>query len=436
MASRRVLVVGTTTDYITYLMDVLPHSLLFLTDQSERDRNPLDVRAGEREIVSDLGNSSNIPAQVKQRSQQWEIEIVGVVCFDDDSLPLAAELARHLKLPFESPQTVANCRNKWRSGSIWRSNGISSPASVVAFTEDEAVDAMRRLDSAVVLKPFCGSGSEMVIHCLTETECRHAAWLHLQYTSSIKRPPSSRRRRRLRQQDNSHSGGFLVEEYILGQEYSCDILITPHESRLIRIARKIPASNHPPGTIHAYQVPASIPGISDGQLTEFMDTAARSLGITRAIVMADFIVRGDCMYLLEMAPRPGGDCLPPLLRHAAEFDILKAAVSLARGEEFHIPDLPEWTTLVGLRLLTGFSGRITQCDTRFISSDPRVRNCTITIGPNHTVLQPPDDYDSRILGYVIFAPDAGLSIRGQCEELQRKLILVREDRPWSEPLAS
>ncbi|MBI9091692.1 MAG: hypothetical protein JEZ12_20985 [Desulfobacterium sp.] len=42
--------------------------------------------------------------------------------------------------------------------------------------------------------------------------------------------------------------------------------------------------------------------------------------------MVDFIIRNHQPVLIEMPPRPGGDCLPFLLLEAVDLDIIRLAL--------------------------------------------------------------------------------------------------------------
>jgi hypothetical protein len=44
---------------------------------------------------------------------------------------------------------------------------------------------------------------------------------------------------------------------------------------------------------------------------------------------------------------------------------------------------------------------------------------------------PPDDYDSRVLGHVIFAPSSAATLEAEARELAAKLILEMEELRWA-----
>jgi hypothetical protein len=52
-----------------------------------------------------------------------------------------------------------------------------------------------------------------------------------------------------------------------------------------------------------------------------------------------------------------------------------------------------------------------------------VREVLIKRRPGHRVTLPPQDYDSRLLGHVIFKPAVQASLEQECSELADKLLV-------------
>ena len=128
--------------------------------------------------------------------------------------------------------------------------------------------------------------------------------------------------------------------------------------------------------------------------------------------MVDFIVREGKPYLLELTPRPGGDCLPWLIRQSSGLDMLGLTLDIAQGLEITLPAAESWESLVGLRLIAADAGVIKRIDGEPLRRDPRVREVHLKRRNGHRVVLPPKDYDSRILGHVIFKP-SGTDERGR-----------------------
>ena len=102
------------------------------------------------------------------------------------------------------------------------------------------------------------------------------------------------------------------------------------------------------------------------------------------------------------------------------------ALDMAQGRDISIIPRKSWETLVGLRLFAQRAGTVKEIDERDIRRDPRVQEVLIKRKPGHRVILPPHDYDSRLLGHVIFRPRESTSPEMECAELASKLKVVME----------
>lgn len=396
----KVLVVGTTADYIDWLQKAYPQRALFLTEpavrQSAKERPPDPAD----EILASLDNFSDLKRRVKTHLKNWNQKITGVACFDCEAMETAAMLAPVFKVDYPDIQAVKNCRDKYLSKQIWEENGISCPSICPVNSVEDVTGFLKKHTKGIVLKPFSGSGSELIFRCQTPKECEQAF-------ETIKKGLSDRRENRLFTQSSSKGHLMLAEEYIAGPEYSCDFIIENKKIKIIRLSRKIKSNDRPFGTVSGYVLPASLPGHTDisGFKTALLN-AAVSLGLTRAVCMVDFIMKGCLPLFIEMTPRPGGDCLPFLLREAGGLDILGLTLDFAQKTTLTINgSMPLFKTHIGLRLHADRPGVFKGFDTSVLSGDKRVKQIHIIREPGHRVIMPPQDYDSWLLGHIIIEPD-------------------------------
>jgi glutathione synthase/RimK-type ligase-like ATP-grasp enzyme len=328
---------------------------------------------------------------------------------------------------------VATCRDKYETQMVWRVSGVSSPQSALVQSERDAAAFQESLGRPVVIKPLTGSGSELVMKCSDGIECSRAI-------STLRRRLSTHHDRRMyssAESDHDPRTVFVIQEFVSGEEYSCDFVIDGDHVEIIRIAKKIMAGDQPIGTTLAYIVPSALP---DGmQLSRFLESlrkAAHAVGLRRSICMLDFIVRDREAVLIELSPRPGGDCLPELLMRSGGFDTIEFALDFALRRDRPIPDTSKWKSLVGLRLIADRGGKIARLDSSEIRRDNRVIECGFKRSVGHIVKLPPDDYDSRVLGHVIFEPHSASTITVECTEIASKLTLEMEDEQWKTQKAS
>jgi len=425
MRTERVLVVGTTPDYIDAICHYCPDRALFLTGKDARAGCARSYRQPDldSEVLCDLSRFVPAVAALEKHLKRFRIHITGITCFDCESLALASHLAAAFSLPFVSPEAVAASRNKFTSRRLWQAAGLPCPKVCLVRSPTDAIRFLGEVKQPVVLKPLTGSGSELIFPCRDVEDCLdafHTLLLRLRIHPN-----------RRMYDDQWHGGeridphrAFVIEELVEGEEFSCDFILGDEGPKIIRITKKIPARDQMFGTTGAYILVNELPPEIDlGGFCLQVGQAARALGISRAICMLDFIVAHGKAMMLEMTPRPGGDCLPSLERLSSGFDILGYALDFAEGRESAPPAFGSWQPLVGLHLLAEESGVVRRIDVRNLREDHRVLECRLDVVPSHRVIMPPEDYNSRRLGHAIFKPDSFENADEECLDLLGKVIV-------------
>jgi hypothetical protein len=79
--------------------------------------------------------------------------------------------------------------------------------------------------------------------------------------------------------------------------------------------------------------------------------------------------------------------------------------------------------LVGLRVHARKGGILKRVDTRSLERDARVEQISLTRCCGHRITLPPEDYESWLLGHVVFAPDASADVDVQCIGLLNKIAV-------------
>jgi biotin carboxylase len=421
MSNRRVLVVVTTADYIDIISRRFPQRAVFITDVNERAKATEPPPSSEDELLCDLSKPGRIVAALRSHLNQWRMELSGIACFDCESMPTAAFIAHSFGLCYPSTETVAKCRDKYVCKQIWRQAGLPCPDVELVHNASDAVSFLHKINGPAVLKPLTGSGSELILFCSTEDECvvafdtlqsglaRHSDLrMYAPYVCDGRKIDPRR--------------VFVIEEFVQGDEYSCDFAVDGDHVGIIRIARKIPDPKQAFGTTLAYLLPSLLPeGLEEDNFRSQLSTATKSLGLDRSICMLDFVVQDNRAFMIELSPRPGGDCIPSLLLNSGGTDILGRALDFAEGHPF-VPDTSlQWRPLIGVRLFAKCSGEIGQLDSSALLKDHRVVESNLKRGPGHRVVLPPEDYESRLLGHVIFEPTGSESIENECIEIASKL---------------
>jgi len=421
MSNRRALVIGTTSDYVDMINRRFPQRVIFITDPRQRAMAVEQTPGEEAELLCDLTQPAAVLAELRRHLDRFAFQPSGIACFDCESMSLASSIAQSLHLPYPSADAIAACRCKFLSKQLWRKHRLPCPRVELINSPLDAVLFMRRIAGPVVLKPLTGSGSEFVFLCDDEEDCAAAF-----ETLSEKLTEHWDRRMyapyRFQGKTIDPRKVFVVEEFIRGDEYSCDFVLEQDRVSILRIAQKVQDPAQPFGTTLAYALPADLPSEMDREgFTEQLRRASKSLGLNRAICMLDFVVRAGRACMIELAPRPGGDCIPPLLLKSCGLDMLKCAIDFAEGLPVTSPAPSSWKRLAGVRLFASNAGEITRIDTSALRKDRRVVDCCLTRSPCHRVVLPPEDYASRLLGYAIFRPLGSEDLKTQCLDIASRL---------------
>jgi len=410
----KVLVVGTTSDYVELIRQSCPDLALFITDPVIRNKASEAAPDPAEEILCKLHDYHQVRTALVRHVEKWNIVLEGITCFDCESLELAARLASDYSLPYPSVKSVRNCRDKFMSKMLWHQNNIPSPAVTLINSYTEAAEFFLQVGGPCVIKPRIGSGSELVFRCDTVKDCEIAV-LH------IEKGLRERQGNRLFSNTFVDSSVMIAEEFISGEEYSCDFIIQNGTIDIIRLTRKIHYSQSPFGTIRGYVLEDLPDGIEHREVLEILYRAASALGITEAVCMVDFLVRNKEIVLLEMTPRPGGDCIPYLLQKALHLDTIKLTLDFARSYPISLNNYKGHTPYAGLRLHAKQSGVLKKINTFSLDSDRRVLEFNILKKPGDFIRMPPDDYESWLLGHVIMKADTTTNIEEQCNDLINRI---------------
>ena len=156
-------------------------------------------------------------------------------------------------------------------------------------------------------------------------------------------------------------------------------------------------------------------------LTVALRAGARALGLTRCLCMADFILRDGRVVFIEMTPRPGGDCLPFLFRRASGLDMLALAIDFAEGKPVNPPNTSHIRPHIGMRVHADRGGVLRNIEAKAALEDPRILETHFPRSSGHRIMLPPLDYDSWLLGHIIFKPVALADFESECRTIKGKI---------------
>lgn len=414
----QVLVVGTTSDYIEWIRKIRPGQALFLTEPKVREKAIEPCPDNEEEILCPICDIDDAVRALDHHKKTFGVTLSGITCFDCESMETASILAEKMGLPYPDLETVRNSRDKFISKQLWGQNQIPCPQTCPVNTEAEVLNFLDLVPAGIVLKPFCGSGSELVFKCTTRKECNTAF-------KAVADGLTARSGNPLFKPTDAGAFQMLAEEWVAGPEFSCDFLMEKDRAVILRKTRKIKVDSRPFGTISGYAI---CPDNDDHEnmpandiLADVFYRAARVLGIETGVCMVDFIRRHKKPVLIEMTPRPGGDCLPFLLKEAGNIDILGLTLDAAQGVAWKNEKKGPFSPLVAFRIHARKNGVLKRIKTDAVEKDTRVKKIHLIHPPGHRVTMPPQDYDSWLLGHMIIEPNRRKFFETECLLLAKRI---------------
>lgn len=139
--------------------------------------------------------------------------------------------------------------------------------------------------------------------------------------------------------DNTRSDSFIIEEFIEGEEFGAQAFvkdgkiefILPHGDYVFKGDTGVPIGHFAP-----YALPQE--AIDDTKVQ--LEGAIKAMGLDNCAINADFILRDNQCYVLELGGRSGATCLAELVSIYYDFDYYEKIIKVALGDEVSFAPSP------------------------------------------------------------------------------------------------
>ena len=291
--------------------------LLFATDRCRKLDDPWQDRA----IPVRFHDLDSSLALIARRAKDSPVD--GLIAVGDRPVVLAARAAEALGIHWHSVAGAAASTDKRQSRAALAAAGLPSPRFSIhgsGFTMRDSGSAIKesgsairdsgsairdqgfdeRLEFPVVLKPLGLSGSRGVIRANNAGEFNAAS---ARISALLARP-------QIRAARTGLDDEILVEEYIDGQEFALEGVLTDGSLRVLALFDKPDPLEGPFFEETIYVTPSRAPADIQTRLVASVGDAARALGLAHGPVHAECrVTAGGDVYVLEVAARPiGGLC--------------------------------------------------------------------------------------------------------------------------------
>lgn len=290
--------------YYTVLCD-------FLTD------NPGQYAADKFYLVSTTDKEAVLEVAKKEN-------IDGVLAYaSDPAAPTAAYVAEKLSLPGNPYESAEILCNKDRFRDFLKNNGFCTPA---ARGYDDVNSALKDISEGyykmpIIVKPVDSSGSKGVsrINDLTDAESK------LEYAMSF-----------------SRGKRIIVEEYVekFGYQIAGDGLSV--DGKLV--FRYFANDHFNPKCVNPFvpisaSFPYNMPKDIQDKVHDEIQKLLTALNMKTCTYNFDMRIDKDYnVYLMEVAPRDGGNYIPQIIKYATGVDLVEYSVRGAMGEIIQAPE--------------------------------------------------------------------------------------------------
>lgn len=209
-----------------------------------------------------------------------------VLSYKEAYVELCSEIAEGLGLRGNQPAMVRRIRRKDQFRSVLRAQGMRQPQSVLLKSIAEAKALLEnKPNKRWVLKPQVGSGSVGVSEVSDPAELEGA----------FRQIPH---------------GDALLEEFVIGQEFSAEGLFLGGDPTILALTRKQINSNF---VELGHEMPARLSDEESQAAENAVEQALMASGLSHGIFHFEFWMTSQGVVLGELHIRPGGDFLHLLL---------------------------------------------------------------------------------------------------------------------------
>lgn len=246
-----------------------------------------------------------------------EIRPVAVASIASDLAAIAVNrVANALGLPSNPPETAVIATNKYAMRQAFQAAGIPVPAFFSVGPGDDLSD-VRRMRLPVIVKPTDRSGSRGINKLLSMDGLEAA----------VEKAAAE-----------SFEKKAIVEEYIEGNEFSCECISKDGEHHFLTVTRKF--TTGAPHFIETGHLEPS--GLSDELIRKVKAHVFRALDalhVTTGASHSEFkVIPGtDEIRLIEIGARMGGDCIgSDLVQLSTGIDFTANVIRAAAGEKLDL----------------------------------------------------------------------------------------------------
>lgn len=243
-----------------------------------------------------------------------EIKPDAVVTIASDLANITVQyVASRLGLPSNSDENIYISTNKYAMRRAFIKNNVASPKFVKASADDDLEALTSKMKFPVIVKPTDRSGSRGITKVSKYEDIKEAVEQAV-YNSFEKRA--------------------IIEEYIEGEEYSCESISYMGTHHILAVTKKY-TTGSPHFIETGHMEPAGLDTDMYHKIKTEIPKALDALRITNGASHAEFKIddKGN-VRIIEIGSRMGGDCIGSHLVYLSSgYDFVRMVIETALGKE-------------------------------------------------------------------------------------------------------
>ena len=220
-------------------------------------------------------------------------------------------LARNLGLPCNSERNIRISTNKYEMRKAFMEAGVPTPEFHIIDSGTD-LEQIKKMRLPVIVKPTDRSGSRGIM--------KLESWDLL--TEAIEAA-----------RENSFEKRAIIEEYLEGEEYSCECISFEGKHQYLAITKKY-TTGHPHFIEIGHMEPSGLNEAMEEKVKAQIFQALDALEVSYGASHSEFKVdKEGNVSIIEIGSRMGGDCIgSDLVQISTGYDFVKMVIQTAAGE--------------------------------------------------------------------------------------------------------
>ncbi len=297
----------------------------------------VDEKAPSREAADDFFNA-NILNREAVFTIVEQYKPIGVTCGACDiPVQTAAAVCERFNLPGNSVETALKSTNKLLMIEAFSREEVPHP-KFQYIPQAEIFKILPKLPFPLISKPVDSSGSHGInlIRYMDE------------YIDKVKESSQAGR-----------SGDVLLEEYLVGDEISVEVIVSEGVPHVLQVTDKI-TTGAPHFCEIGHSQPATISQALRQQVVDVATRACRAVGLQNSPAHVEIKLTKRGPVLIELGARMAGDMISTLLinRSLRGLNMSEMAIRIALGEKVDLPSFENSGDYVAIRFIGSKNGRL------------------------------------------------------------------------------